>query len=898
MAALSFDHPAWLLALWLLVPWALLLARAQRRRRVVAARFVAPALHDELLPRLDGARPWWAIALQLLGAACLCFASAGPRLGVTFEPTRERGADLLVVLDVSKSMLSADVAPSRLERAKSDVRDLVAQLAGHRLGLLLFAGRAASACPLTTDRAFFLDALAKAGPGSAPRGGTAIGDALRAALQALPAERERDQAIVLITDGEDHDSFPLEAAKQAAERGVRVFTVGLGDPDEGARVPAAANDGTSAYLKHEGQEIWSKLQEGLLTEIATTTGGAYVPARTTTYDLGVLYRDHLEKLAAGDFGTTRRQRRTPRFQWFLAASLACFAAARWLREAKGRPAWRPALAAAPLLAIAALAPVARADEPTRAVRVEAAAAVADGIARLAAGDAQESLAKFDRAAELLKGDAVVLFDRGCARRAGGDLDGAAADFAVPAAGRDLALAAKARFNLGDVAVARAQQSLGEKPEEAEGDARTKAVDAIEAAIGHYRSCLAVAPDHAGARANLERLRLWLKQMADAWARHDREKRREELDLLKFLDWLFTQEGELRTAGRGVARESDSPLRRAAQEALARRQRSLVEELPTLKEKLARAVQDAAQQAAAPAAAQNGAPGGAPPQGAPAPDPAQLEALVRSLAEAVDAIGGEMTRAGDAFAAAKFADGDLAGSHAQQGFEQLWLTFSDFGSVVQRGLGVANAQVDALKPFAAPDADPPFAAADEARTTTREQARRIATIGALLPSHAEAMKEQQEFAAAVAKAIESGPKIEAAARTAATQVDLPDAATALGAAEEAQRLLKEIADLLPKQEPKEDEKKDDENKKDEQKQDKPDEKNQDDGKKPDEKSQEPQDPGDPQQQKDDPSTSPEQKRSQAQALLRKALERAKEKAAEQKKVEEALLVVPGGVDRDW
>ena len=152
---------------------------------------------------------------------------------------------------------------------------------------------------------------------SAPRGGSYIGDAVRSALDAMPEAAGRDQAIVLITDGEDQDSLPLDAADRAAARGVKIFTVGLGDQQEGGRIPVENQMGETVYLQHEGQIVWSKLDDDLLREMALRTNGAYVPAGTTAYDLGRIYDEHLAALTAGEFSTENRKRYRERFQIFL-----------------------------------------------------------------------------------------------------------------------------------------------------------------------------------------------------------------------------------------------------------------------------------------------------------------------------------------------------------------------------------------------------------------------------------------------------------------------------------------------------------------------------------------------------------------------------------------------------
>ncbi len=978
MNDLLLDRPRWLLALWLLVPLAWLLLRAERRRVAAAHSFAAPVMAATLIPPLGGPRSWWRAIVLLVGLASLAIAAAGPRFGVTFEQAHQRGADLLVVLDVSKSMLSEDVAPNRLERAKSDIRDLVERVVGHRLGLVVFAGKAVLACPLTTDRGFFRDALARVDSTSSPRGGTAIGDGIRMALQSLPTERDRDQALVVITDGEDHDSFPLDAAKLAAERGVRIFTVGLGDPGEGARVPLAGDDGSRTFLKHDGAEVWSKMQEPLLTELATTTGGAYVPARTSAYDLGAIYEKHLAQLAAGDIQSEKRKRLTPRFQLFVALGLLLLLIERLITPARRKSERSAPLAAVTSALLVALAAFALGGAARASDAVQVARDVREGVELMAKGNANDALSRFEAAAAAEPENLAIVFNLGCAKQAKSDLDGARADLLRVAAGHDGALAVKARFNLGTVAIERAKLALGEKPEEAEGEARTKATAAIEEAIGHFRACLAAAPDHTAARGNLEKLRVWMKHMEDAWARHDREKRRDEMDVLQYLDWLHESQGGLRAAARAASREPDSPLRRTLIDALVRQEKELRDEIPHLKEKLAKLVQEAAgsANAAAPGGAPGSAPGGAAGGGnaPPAVDPAQLEQALRSIMSVVDDADQQMATAGTELAAGRFTEVDQAGRVAQERFDGLWLGLGDFGGIVQRGVKLASSAVEQLKPFVAvapaapsttapttpPPSDvPPLVSTDpEAQLAIQELDERVAVLAEALTPHAEAMQQQlaqqplppaspetgelappdestppplppltddpnatppdapgapvdpdapaapdpaaqrAALERACAKALENGPKIAELEARAPKQL-LADAASAAAPdQEEALRLLREIENELPKSEQKQDQKQDDKQEQQQPKDD-PQEPKPDDAGKQDEKDKEQEKP-DPKEQKDGgqkPGTPPKITPEQAQALLRRAVERAREKNEEQKKAEQAVLV-PGRVDRDW
>ena len=331
------PHILWLL--WLLPAVTALLIVAQRRRRAAALRLVDPAMGRRLMPELHGPRAWTKGALLLLGLGCLILAAARPRFGTEIEEVSTQGVDLFVLLDVSRSMLAEDVKPNRLERAKADILDLLDEVRGDRVGLIAFAGRPVVKAPLTTDQGFFRLVLDEVDVYSAPRGGSLIGDAVRQALEAMPPAADRDQVLVLISDGGDQESFPLEAARSAAERGVKLIAVGLGDPDEGARIPRG--DGEESFLTYQGQEVWSKLDESLLRQIALTTGGAYIPAKTQAYDLGRIYGDHLENLARGELRSDKRRRYQERFQIFALLGIALLATEmlipRYARTAQRKP---------------------------------------------------------------------------------------------------------------------------------------------------------------------------------------------------------------------------------------------------------------------------------------------------------------------------------------------------------------------------------------------------------------------------------------------------------------------------------------------------------------------------------------------------------------------------------
>jgi Ca-activated chloride channel family protein len=322
---MHFANPNLLFALGALPLAAWLLLRAERGRAAAAMRFAHPATLGRLMAPGRSWRPWAKAASMLLGVACLIVAAARPRFGTSLEETVGQGAEVMVLFDVSRSMRAGDVAPSRLDAAKAQIRDLLREPRGDRIGLIAFAGQPAIKAPLTADRGFLREVLEDLDPRAVPRGGTRIGDAIRKALEFMPPVADRDQAIVLISDGEDHDSRPLEAARQAALRNVRIFTMVLGDPRTGARIPREDGTGARSYLLYEGREVWSKANEALLREIAVTTGGVCLVVGSDGQLQGPAWNELLGSLQRGEVRQQRRVRYAEQFQWFVAAGLVFLA---------------------------------------------------------------------------------------------------------------------------------------------------------------------------------------------------------------------------------------------------------------------------------------------------------------------------------------------------------------------------------------------------------------------------------------------------------------------------------------------------------------------------------------------------------------------------------------------
>jgi Ca-activated chloride channel family protein len=236
------------------------------------------------------------------------------------ETVRKRGRDVVFLLDVSKSMLAGDLSPNRLGRAKIAIQDVLRIMQGDRVGLVVFAGNNALKCPLTHDYDFFLTILEKVSPEDISRGGTNIGDAIRTATRKVFGEKEgKFRDVILITDGEDHDSLPDKAAEEAAKQGIRIHAIGLGSPD-GTRIPLPGTRGE--YLRYNNEYVRSRLDEKLLREIAATTLGSYIPVRTGNMDLGQLYE---KVIATAEKREEQSQRATVWSEWYQSFLLVALA---------------------------------------------------------------------------------------------------------------------------------------------------------------------------------------------------------------------------------------------------------------------------------------------------------------------------------------------------------------------------------------------------------------------------------------------------------------------------------------------------------------------------------------------------------------------------------------------
>lgn len=343
MNGVAFDELRWLHLLWAVVALVALGLLALWQRHRALQRFAGAPLASRLVSGGSWTRPLFRLALQASALALLVVALVGPRWGEATQTLTRRNVDVWVLLDVSRSMLARDLAPSRLERAKLAIRDdLLPALGGERIGLIAFAGRPALTCPLTLDYGFFRLALDDVSPRSVPLGGTAIGDAIRMAADLIREDPlDTHRLVILITDGEDHESFPVEAATNLwRDHRVPVVALALGDPGEGTRIPLGNND----FLEFQGAVVRSRADFTILEQVARVSPqGLFLPVGTSNFDLGALYHNVASATRALESVEDQRVAQPPRGHLFAAAALLLLLLDSLVRD-RGRAApWAQAL---------------------------------------------------------------------------------------------------------------------------------------------------------------------------------------------------------------------------------------------------------------------------------------------------------------------------------------------------------------------------------------------------------------------------------------------------------------------------------------------------------------------------------------------------------------------------
>jgi Ca-activated chloride channel family protein len=324
-------YPARIHLVWLVIAVVVGLFLLELRSRDALSTFLSPVMQRRLTAQATFQRT--IVRLGLIGLAMLAgvLALMRPQAAGQTEnvPMSEASADVMFVLDVSRSMLAEDAAPNRLARAKAEISQLVSRLEGQRVGLVVFAGRAVPVCPLTPDHSFFSTVLSTVDTRSAGKGGSRVGDAIKASLRGYPSGPGA-KLMVLISDGDDQDPYTQEAAQAARDAGVKIVAVGLGS-EAGSQITLTdPTTGAKTTLMHDGKPVISKLDGESLRKIAVTTEGAYVPAGTSAIDLDSIMESHVRPIVRSAADASVRVIPAERFPWFVLAALVSLLFALWL----------------------------------------------------------------------------------------------------------------------------------------------------------------------------------------------------------------------------------------------------------------------------------------------------------------------------------------------------------------------------------------------------------------------------------------------------------------------------------------------------------------------------------------------------------------------------------------
>jgi Ca-activated chloride channel family protein len=314
--------------IWLAIAIVALLVVLDVRARHALSAFLSPVMQRRLAARASLERTTAKHVLVFGALVCGILALMRPQApGETeVQAGADTSADVMFVLDVSRSMLAEDAAPNRLARAKAEIAELVNKLEDARVGLTVFAGRAVPACPLTPDHSFFDTVLATIDTRSAGRGGTKIGEALKVAVRGFPSGGGA-KLIVLITDGDDQDQYSVDAAKLARDAGIKIVAIGLGSETGSEITLTDPHTGAKTKLMHDGKPVISKLDGEALRKIALATEGVYVPAGTSAVDLKSILQTYVVPIVKQAGEQTKRIVPAERFQWLVLASLVLLLAA-------------------------------------------------------------------------------------------------------------------------------------------------------------------------------------------------------------------------------------------------------------------------------------------------------------------------------------------------------------------------------------------------------------------------------------------------------------------------------------------------------------------------------------------------------------------------------------------
>jgi Ca-activated chloride channel family protein len=525
----GFLAPIWLLiGLVALIAIILLQIGAYRRRKQALRLFAASHLVTALTTSISPFRRALKAGLLLASVGLLFIAAARPHLFFDWQEENRTGLDILLAVDCSKSMLTEDVKPNRIERAKLAIADFAERLPDNRLGLIAFAGDAFLQCPLTLDHDAFLTAVRELDTDTIPRPGTDIAAAIDAAVDSLKSQPSNLKFMILVTDGEDLEGRAIDAAKNAAQNGLKIFTVGVGTPS-GGLIPEHDDSGPVTYHQDSaGQNVESKLDEDTLRKIADLTGGAYVPLGQRGEGLEDIYTRYIATLPAKNLEERREKIHIERFEWPLALAIVLLMWEFLTTERASNPAQptspvpgttgrmlrrrpnRNATALAPLVAVGVLL-----MGPCEAVH----AAETDTAERdYKAGKYEEAMQNYEKAAEKEPARSDLQYNSGDAAYRAGEYSQAEDAYRKALETPDLGLQEKTYYNLGN-----AQFQHGESMQKVD---TKKTIGLWEQALHSYDSALKLRTT-ADAKHNYDYVKEKLEKLKQQQQQQDQQDKQDQ-----------------------------------------------------------------------------------------------------------------------------------------------------------------------------------------------------------------------------------------------------------------------------------------------------------------------------------------------------------------------------------
>jgi Ca-activated chloride channel family protein len=482
---IEFLFLIWIIPLLMLVYW-----YGMKRRKGILLNFSTPQCLNIIAPQETARLRTAKACMLLLAILWLILAMTGPKYGYSWQEIERKGIDIIIALDCSKSMLARDIKPTRLDRAKREVYDLLTMLKGDRVGLVAFAGTAFLQCPLTLDYDaynLFLNALT---PDFLPVGGTNLSAAIHAAISGFDPKSKSEKAIILITDGENTEAGdPLKAAEDARKAGIKLFSIGVGSQD-GVPIPSKAG----GFKKDgAGKIILSRLDESTLKKMAVSTLGTYVRSVAGDMDLDVIYAKEIRgKMEASTLSGGRKKIWEDRYQWVLGLAIALVLMEMFVPSV-GRK-WSGMLS---ILLVITFLPAAAQAGPAQ-----------DGLEAYKKGQYDQALKLFIEAQLENPEKPELLYNLGNAYYKTGDFESAYQHYLQALKSEDHSLRQKIQYNLGNTSFRKRQ---------------------MEQAVKHYESALKLDPKDSQARQNLAFVKKIMQQQQKSPSNQqgDRDKDRKD-----------------------------------------------------------------------------------------------------------------------------------------------------------------------------------------------------------------------------------------------------------------------------------------------------------------------------------------------------------------------------------